>query len=154
MRQNKQRGILMMKALFITVFAVTSINAANLDQLLEKNGKSGTLMSYYNGKVFEAESNLNCAIRIEDNFLTIEAPTYFGIVAMLDDAKVQQKNNKLIITTTENGKRPGGSVCGDMGILSGYKKIVEVTNDSVTVIQDYRCNFIEKNNIKEVCTLK
>lgn len=140
--------------LLLLTLSLTNTNASSLDQLLEKNGKSGTLTSYVDGKVYEAESNLNCTVRIEDNFLSIEAPTYFGIVAMLDDAKVQQKNNKLTITTTENGKRPGGSVCGDMGILSGYKKTIEVTNDSVTVIQNYRCNFIEKNNIKEVCVLK
>lgn len=143
-----------MKTLFIALLAISSAYASNLDSLLVKNGKSGTLMSYYNGKIYEAESNLDCSIIIEDNSLTIQAPTYFGINALLDNAKISEKNGKTIITTTESGKRPGGSACGDYGVMTGYKKTVEVTDSSVAVIQEFRCNLVEKNNIKEVCNLK
>ena len=143
-----------MKTLFIALLAISSANASNLDSLLVKNSKSGTLMSYYNGKIYEAESNLDCSIIIEDNSLTIQAPTYFGINALLDDAKISEKNGKTIITTIESGKRPGGSACGDYSVMTGYKKTVEVTASSVAVIQEFRCNLVEKNNIKEICNLK
>lgn len=143
-----------MKTLFITLIALANVNAASLDQLTEKNGKTGTLTSYYNGKVYEAESNLNCTIKIEDNALYIEAPTYFSINALLDDAKTSERNGKLTITTIESGKRPGGSACGDYGMMTGYKKTIEVKDDSVAVIQEFRCNLIEKNHLKEVCNLK
>lgn len=140
-------------ALSLFVFLPNTI-FANTDALAKLVGKNGTFMSYYNGKIFEAESNLNCSIVLEDEVLYLEAPTYFKSLAYLEGASIKNQNSRLTITTTENGKRPGGSACGDMGIMSGYKKQVIVEKNTVAIVQSFRCNFLEKNEIVETCTVK
>lgn len=84
----------------------------------------------------------------------ISADTYFTPTAHLDDADRSVKGDTVVYTTTSNGKRPGGSVCGDMIPLTSYKQTVIVTKSSLSIREKFSCAVLDRNDIVQTCTLK
>lgn len=113
---------------------------AEIQNLMNKNG---TFISKINGKVYTAEDGSSCEI-VENPFrkgksFVIESAAYFQPVVHLDNAQRKVKNGKVIYTLTSSGRRPGGSVCGDMVPLLSYKKTVEIEGNTLSVRQKYIC---------------
>lgn len=146
-----------MKAALLSLALLSSIaNASDLPKELQsKIGKTGTLTTTYEGKVYESESNIPCVVttsEYSDTSIVLDASVYFTPVAHLDEETTVEKNGtKTIYTLNDSGKRPGGSVCGDYGILSSYKKTLEVTNNSVAIREKFTCNLFERNDYLRIC---
>lgn len=120
-------------------------------------GKTGEFTSLYNGKTFEAENGGACSIEESEygeGVVVIEAATHFKPSADLEGATKATSNGVTTYTTNSNGKRPGGSVCGDFSPLTSYKKTVIVTKNSLTIKQKYTCAIFDRNEIVETCTIK
>ncbi len=115
-------------------------------------GKKGTLTTVFNKEVREYESNIPCEVKIEGSKVYLDARTYFQNLIYIDDAAVQSTKDTIVVTSSEDGKRPGGSVCGDTSVLSSYKKTMEISNDSVTITEKFRCNLV--SSYKQVVTCK
>lgn len=147
---------LTMTMALMTAFFVSQVNAATPPEIAKLLKTSGDFTSLTNGKVFEAENGGPCTIEFneDEKVVSIEAGTYFPIKADLEDAKREISAKEVIYTTTDNGKRVGGSVCGDYIPLTSYKKTVIVTKDSLTVKQKYTCAVFDRNEIIEKCTIK
>ena len=141
-------------ALMMT-FAVTA-NAATPTEIKNLINKSGEFTSLYNGKVFEAENGGHCTVSFneDEEVVSIDAGTYFAIKADLEGAKREISAKEIVYTTTDNGKRVGGSVCGDYIPLTSYKKSVIITKNSLTVKQKFTCAVFDRNEIVETCTIK
>lgn len=146
-----------MKAALLSIALLSSMaNASNLPKELQsKIGKTGTLTTTNKGEVYEVESNLPCEVAVSENSdssIVLEASVYFTPVAHLDEeTTVERSGNKSIYTLNDSGKRPGGSACGDYGILSSYKKTLEVTNNSVAIREKFTCNLFEKHDYVRIC---
>lgn len=149
-----------MKYLAITAIALISLSAqAKLPTEISKlTGKLGTFTSTFNGKNVDSETGTDCKIEVseyDDNTVIIDSVAYFQPTAHLDGAKKSvSSNGDITYETTFNGKRPGGSVCGDFTPLTSYKQTVIVTKKSVTIKQKFTCALLDRNEIIETCTVK
>ena len=145
-----------MNILFLTILTFSALaSASNIPQQIEAlNGKSGILLS----SVVD-ESGLTCKITTSETSqqarVVIESETYFPIVAYLNNSKLKTTTNGVLILTAENGKRPGGSVCGDADVLLKYEKTVEAQNKILTIREQFRClsDFGKKTEIVKSCKL-
>jgi hypothetical protein len=146
-----------MKAALLSLVIFSSMaNASGLPKELQtKIGKTGILTTTYKGEVYEAESNIPCEVttsEYSDTSIVLESSAYFTPVAHLDeDTTVEKSGNKTIYTLSDSGKRPGGSACGDYGVLGSYKKTLEVTSNSVAVREKFTCNLFERNDYLRIC---
>ncbi len=106
-------------------------------------GKKGSLFSTYNGGVVKDEDGRACEIQVirsgADDILTISAGLDFAPVILLKDSNVQSSGSTILIVSTENAKRQGGSVCGDGDPLMSYKKIADLQDSTLTIREKYRC---------------
>lgn len=144
-------------ALCSLVCIATSAHAALPTEMAKLQGRPGTLMSYFNGDVFESESNIDCTIEESEygeGSVILKAGTYFTPSADLEDAEKKVKGDTVTYTTTSTGKRVGGSVCGDMVPLTSYKQTVIVTKTSLTIREKFTCAIFDRNDIVTTCTLK
>lgn len=144
-------------ALCSLICIATSAHATLPAEVEKLQGRPGTLMSSNNGVVFESESNIDCTIgenRWSEGAVVLNAATFFTTTAGLKDASKKVKGDTVIFTTTSNGRRIGGSVCGDMMPLTSYKQTVIVDSNSLTVREKFTCAIFEKNDIVITCTLK
>lgn len=119
-------------------------------------GKQGKFVSLYNGKDTQKESGTNCSISISDygdSSIQINSVSYFTPVAHLEGSKRTETNGAVVYQLSDNGKRPGGSACGDYEMISGYKKTLEVYKDGIIIREKFRCSLIEKNEIVQGCKL-
>lgn len=150
-----------MKKIAIALCAVISIasqvHAALPTEIAKLQGRSGILVTTSNGKVLDRESNIDCTVEESEygeGSVIISADTYFTPTAHLDDADRSVKGDTVVYTTTSNGKRPGGSVCGDMIPLTSYKQTVIVTKSSLSIREKFSCAVLDRNDIVQTCTLK
>lgn len=144
-------------ALCSLVCIATSAHAALPSEMADLQGRPGTLVTTMSGKVLERESNIDCTIEESDygeGSVILSAGTYFTPTAHLDDAKREVKGSTVTYTTTSNGKRVGGSVCGDIAPLTSYKQTVIVTPTSLTIREKFTCAIFDRNDIVTTCTLK
>ena len=135
----------------------SNANAALPKEIAKLQGKPGILVTVQNGKVYDNESNINCTIeesQYGEGSVIIEAGTYFTPTAHLDGAKKEVSGDTVVYTTTSNGKRPGGSACGDMIPLTSYKKTLTVTKNSISIREKFSCAIIDRYDIVQTCTLK
>src|SRR5690606_33171469 len=119
--------------------------------------RPGTYTSLYNGESYPNEDGGECTISMNpyggDASIAINAATYFTPVADLDGAEVEYQADRVVYTLNDSGKRPGGSVCGDITPLLSYKKTVEVFENALFIKQKYRCLFGGSEEIVEGCSL-
>lgn len=135
----------------------SNANAALPKEIAKLQGRPGFLVTTQDGKVYENESNIDCTIEESlygEGSLIIEAGTYFTPTAHLDGAKKEVSGTTVIYTTKSNGKRPGGSVCGDMSPLTSYKQTVTVTAKSLSIREKFSCAIFDRNDVVQTCTLK
>lgn len=76
----------------------------------------------------------------------------FGAI-LNDSSVISTANDVTVIKTTEHGRRPGGSKCGDITPMFGYKKLVEVGKNSITLREKYICGLSRVEEVA-VCQLK
>ena len=150
-----------MKKIVIALCAIVSVasqvHAALPVEMAELQGRPGTLVTTFNGKIYAQESNIDCTVEESEygeGSVIISAGTYFTPTAHLDDAERSVKGDTVVYTTTSNGKRPGGSVCGDMIPLTSYKQTVTVTKKSISLREKFSCAVFDRNDIVQTCTLK
>lgn len=120
-------------------------------------GKEGKFTSFYNGKQDNEKQNTPCSIALSEygeDVVVIKSHSYFTPTADFEGAKRKEKKDQVVYELVASGKRPGGSVCGDIAPLTSYKKSVVLTKDSFSVIQKYSCTFFERHEIVETCQLK
>lgn len=121
--------------------------------------KDGVFFSSFNDKVDEDETGTDCRIIQnpygDEDSITIESVAYFAPVAHLEKAKlIESRAGSETYLLDANGKRPGGSVCGDITPLLSYKKYVDVQDNSLSIRQEYRCLFSSKSIIVQKCSLR
>lgn len=150
-----------MKKIAISLCAVISfasqVHASLPSEIAKLQGRPGTLVTTMNGKIYEPESNINCTVeesQYGEGSVIIDASTYFTPTAHLDGAERSVKGDTVVYATTSNGKRPGGSVCGDMVPLTSYKQTVTVTKNSISFREKFSCAVVDRNEIVQTCTLK
>jgi hypothetical protein len=121
-----------------TAFAGGSNHYAIAKKLAALNGKTGAVVeSYDNGtqagdKVVSEQDRSGYTVNLE------VMQMYFNPVAtvMMDTVKVINESSLLVST---NSDRAGGDACGDFGGATGYKKILTVENNTVTIAESFRC---------------
>lgn len=149
-----------MKALTLmalTVLTLSTVEAKLPAEIAKLSGRLGTFTSIYNGKSVAAETGTDCKIeesQYGEGSVVIDSVSYFTPTAHLDGASRSEKNGEVTYVTTSTGKRPGGSVCGDMIPLTSYKQTVIVTKNSLTIKQKFSCALVDRNEIIETCTVK
>lgn len=148
-----------MKTILLTaLLAFPALSKAELPSEIQNlAGRLGTFTSIYNGKNIEKETGTDCKIeesRYGSGSVVIDSVTYFTPTAHLEGAKRTEKNGVITYVTASNGKRAGGSICGDFIPLTSYKQSVIVTKNSLTLKQNYSCAFFERHEIIESCTVK
>lgn len=117
--------------------------------------RPGSFISIMDGKEIAHEHGTNCDIQGEDSSIEITSVAYFTPVAHLDNAKKETlRDGTLVLTTTSTGRRPGGSVCGDMVPLLSYKKTVEVKGNTLLIREKIRCLFEGSTEIIQGCKIK
>lgn len=148
-----------MKLIALSTLAIISfsVEAKLPTEIARLTGKMGTFTSIYNGKSVAAETGTDC--KIEENeygegSVAIDSVSYFTPTADLEGASKSISKGVVTYVTTYNGKRPGGSVCGDYKPLTSYKQTVIVTKNSLTIKQKFTCALFERNEIIETCTIK
>lgn len=147
-----------MKIIFsVIAFSLISAQAfAKLPSEIDRlASKPGTFTSIYNSKSMP-ESGTNCSIEESaygEGSVILQSVSYFTPTAHLDGATRSVRNGVVTYVTTDSGKRPGGSACGDYTPLTSYEKSVHVNHNSVTIKQKFRCAIFEKNEIIETCTV-
>lgn len=144
-------------AALCTFTLLSAVAEAKLPTEIERlTNRPGLFTSVFNGK-YTHDNGTNCTIE-DDEFevssVRIKSFSYFLPVAHLVGASRRVSNGVVTYVTTENGKRPGGSVCGDYTPLTSYTKSVIVQNNSLTILQQYSCGFFERNEMVETCTLR
>jgi hypothetical protein len=146
-------------SLFTALTLVASVSLAEVPQEVEAFiGKSGKYLDFYNGNETR-ESGRSCTVEYskydsEKTTVVINAPVMFEPNADLQGAKKSiAGNGAIVFKTTEIGRRPGGSQCGDFIPMSGYVKTVEIKNNAIVIRQKFRCGFFEKNDLMSVCDL-
>jgi hypothetical protein len=102
----------------------------------------------------KAEDGLECTIEVDDSSVFIRSAAEFPSSAVVQGAEIAEENYEYIIfKTLENGRRPGGSLCGDFIPMFGFEKIVAVTEDSITIQSDFRC-LLEKVVLFQTCNIQ
>ena len=149
----------MIKSLLLILLS-SSFASANLlpHEIRSYIGKSGKLISTIDGQAVRGEHGNNCTIELSPynpdmDSVQITAGTYFTPIAHLEGAKKDRVQGGWIFTTTSDGRRPGGSVCGDMVPLTSYKKTLELQGKTLTIRQVFRC-FFEKTTIVQACVTR
>ena len=138
-----------MNRTLLTILAVTiNVNALAAIPAPVKNlmNKSGKFISTFDGKEYAEEHGADCEVMLnpygDENSIKIEAGAYFTPVAHFENNhKEKRKGDTIIYEMSDSGKRPGGSICGNTPLAS-YQKTVEVTGNTVSIKQKYRC-FLE-----------
>ena len=69
--------------------------------------------------------------------LALKSNVEFG-AAFVNLATLRSAGNGAYITTAD-GRRPGGSECGDYAIMTGFKEVLTFTSNSVTLTKSFRC---------------
>lgn len=138
-------------------FISFSLNAQLPAEIAKMAGKEGVFTSLYNGKNVADESGTNCSIeesQYGEGSVIIESVSYFTPTAHLEGAARSEKRGQVEYVTTSNGKRPGGSVCGDYSPLTSYTQSVIVSKTSLTIKEKFTCALFDRNEIIATCTLK
>lgn len=144
-------------SLFLLCFISFSLNAQLPAEIAKMAGKEGVFTSLYNGKNVADESGTNCSIeesQYGEGSVIIESVSYFTPTAHLEGAAKSEKRGQVEYVTTSNGKRPGGSVCGDYSPLTSYTQSVIVSKTSLTIKEKFTCALFDRNEIIATCTLK
>lgn len=157
---HNNKGVFMKKiaiALCTVISIASQVHAALPTEIAKLQGRPGTLVTTMNGEVYAQESNIPCTVEESEygeGSVIISAGTYFTPTAHLDDAERSVKGDSVVYTTTSNGKRPGGSVCGDMVPLTSYKQTVTVTKNSISLKEKFSCAVVDRNEIVQTCTVR
>lgn len=151
----------MLKKILLALAFTLSVSASLAElpaEVQDLVGKQGKYVDLYNG----GETRLSgghCTVKLSPYDSTgmsivIEAPITYPSRADLEGAKKSiAGNGAIVFKTTEHGRRPGGSSCGDFVPMNGYVKTVEIKDNAIVIRQKYRCGFFEKNDIMSVCDL-
>jgi len=119
--------------------------------------KLGVFISYVNGNVYKEDDGTPCQVIMNpyggESSIAIESRAYDLPVAHLDGAKKSVEDNTVYFKTNETGKRPGGSVCGDVTPLTSYSKTVEVSGNKLIIREKMRC-LLSKTEIIQGCLVK
>jgi hypothetical protein len=143
--------------LFSLLVLATNTYAALPKDIAQLQGRAGVLVTTQNGKVVANESNIHCTVeesQYGEGSVIIEASTYFTPTAHLIGASREVSGSIVQYTTASTGKRPGGSVCGDIAPLTSYKQTVTVTPSSLTIREKFACAFFDRNEVVQTCSLK
>lgn len=121
--------------------------------------RDGTFFSSFNKKVNQELTGTPCRVILnpysEDDSIAIESHAYDMPVAHLSDAILQSSTDKVkTYLLSDNGRRPGGSACGDITPMFSYKKTLEVSKNSLLIKQEYRCLFSSKSVLIQKCEVK
>lgn len=146
-------------ALCSLVCIATTAHAGLPKELNHLKNRKGTLVTTYSGEVYESESNIECSITeatYDDgtDSVMINAASYFPATGFLEGSKKEIKGDSILYTLDDNGKRPGGSACGDAVPLTSYKKTVTATKNSLTIREKFTCAIFDRNDYIRTCTLK
>lgn len=118
--------------------------------------KEGIFISLVDGKKTNDDGTI-CEVKMNpyggESSIVIDSVAYFTPVAHFDQFKKSSKNGIIYFELPDTGRRPGGSVCGDMTPLLNYKKWVEVGGDSLLIKEQYRCLFEGKTLVVQGCKL-
>jgi hypothetical protein len=139
--------------LFATVSAVEAKLPSEIEALLDQQG---TYISRYNGEIRRGEYGTRCEVvrsADSDTSISINSVAYSNAYAHLSSYKKSVQGDVTIFTLPDSGKRPGGSVCGDMDPLVNYKKTVEVTRDLLLIKESFRCLLSGKTVIEQACKI-
>lgn len=119
--------------------------------------RDGVFISIHNGKN-TADNGSHCRVVKnpygEESSIVINSIAYFQPVAHFEKSKKSVSEEIVFFELRENGRRPGGSVCGDMIPLLSYKKWVEISKDKFLIKQKYRCALERETLIVEGCQIQ
>lgn len=147
------KTFLLVSSLFLSLTAVAKV-PQEIARLMDQDG---TFVSSINGRNIDGENGTSCKITMSpyggESSIIIDSVAYFTPTAHLDDAKKTIKNDSVIFTLTDTGRRPGGSACGDYTPMLSYKKTVEVKGRSLIIRQKFRCLLEGATEIVQGCKL-
>lgn len=109
---------------------------------------SGTYIHLHQNTPIANEHGRSCEILLNPYAdetvpeIIIESGIEFKPVANFSAAqKKRLEDGTVVYHLQDNGKRPGGSVCGDIGPLIRYSKIVEIRPQILLIRQNIWCLF-------------
>jgi len=130
--KTKIAGLLML------TLVASSASASVPAEVARFNGQKGVL--FMDDKSTGASCNISLRrLATGETYLTLSSNVEFGTATVPVDTLKSSGNGTY--QTSSNGSRLGGDQCGDFGGMRGFEEYLVVNQDSIAVIQSYRCLF-------------
>ncbi|MFV8248496.1 hypothetical protein [Bdellovibrio bacteriovorus] len=149
-------GKILASAILLSSISASAGGNDFLKRLKALDGREGKIVASYD------ESNTGkCRLELQ-NYESIDGSQaiavylqdtgmYFTPSASLDkETKLKDANTAVVSTSS---KRPGGDACGDFGGAIGYKKVLVLDGNQVTIRETFRClmDGFEKYDLATTC---
>lgn len=141
----------------LTLLFCASLWAGVPVEVKELMHKDGVMSATLDGEQTR-DHGIHCQVVMNpyggESSISFDSNAYHNPVAHLDGARRYEKFGEVVYLTTSDGKRPGGSVCGDWDQLLKYNKLVRVKSNQVSIEEKYRCLFGGKTEYVVGCNIE